>query len=409
MTNAPTDNYFVARGFPWRLYVGDEALERNLEEEVIRAGAKRAFVICSKSITGKTNTVERIKAALRDRFAGVFDGIEIDSTYRSTVAATDAARAAGADLLISVGGGSVIVATRVVDVFLCEKGDPFELMTQYPEGKPAYSPRLMAEKLPIINVVTTPTGAMNRGGSGLANPDLDQRMEYFDPKTRPISLFWDSEALLASPLELFRSTATTTFGGALSGVAQVGMNPLVEGDREQIFRLTKRSFERLVTEPENVQLRIDLCAAAFLGNRADDDGSGRGRGVAAFAGDYAVSTALHVRYPHVWQGESISSVAATVIRTAPTPPIESAERAAIAMGVWRDGMSAKDATLAVADAVEALFRKVGMPTSIRELNVSKEDFESLAAETVKVFNANAGMRDPEMRRRATIDLLTAAW
>ena len=67
-------------------------------------------------------------------------------------AATDAAQAAAADMLIAAGGGSVLVAVRVVAVYLGEGGSPFELMTQYPEGKPAYSPRLMAPKLPIINV-----------------------------------------------------------------------------------------------------------------------------------------------------------------------------------------------------------------------------------------------------------------
>ncbi len=39
---------FLARGFPWRLYSGSETIENYLKEEVIRNGAKRAFVVCSK-------------------------------------------------------------------------------------------------------------------------------------------------------------------------------------------------------------------------------------------------------------------------------------------------------------------------------------------------------------------------
>ena len=62
------------------------------------------------------------------------------------------------------------MATRAVAVFLAEPGDPFKIMTQYPEGKPAYSPRLDAPKPPIINIPTTPTSAMNRAGTGLKNP-----------------------------------------------------------------------------------------------------------------------------------------------------------------------------------------------------------------------------------------------
>ena len=76
------------------------------QEAVIRAGARRAFVICSPSITRRTNTVARIGAALGDLHAGVFDAVENDATYASVRAGTDAAVAASADLLIAVGGGA---------------------------------------------------------------------------------------------------------------------------------------------------------------------------------------------------------------------------------------------------------------------------------------------------------------
>src|SRR5581483_6308828 len=201
---------FRAVSYPWRLYSGQNALE-HLPAEVQRAGGKRAFVICGQTIAHRTNLITRIRSFLGERCAGVFDAMDKDSSYQAVRAATDAARAAGADLLIAVGGGSVIVGTRAVAIFLGETGDPFELMTQYPEGKPAYSPRLIAPKPPIINEVTTPTSAMNRAGTCLKNDDLDHRMEYFDPKTRPAALFWDSEALLTAPVELVRSTGTTTF------------------------------------------------------------------------------------------------------------------------------------------------------------------------------------------------------
>ena len=80
----------------------------------------------------------------------------------------DAARAAEADLIIAVGGGSVIVGARVTAILLAEKGTAYELMTQYPEGKPPVSPRLMAPKLPIVNVLTAATTAQNRAGSRIA-------------------------------------------------------------------------------------------------------------------------------------------------------------------------------------------------------------------------------------------------
>jgi hypothetical protein len=268
-------NGFRAAGFPWRLYCGRGVLEESLKDAVMRTGARRAFVVCSPSITRRTDSVARIARALGDLYAGVFDAVENDATYASVRAAKEAAVAAGADLLVAVGGGSVIMAARGVAIFMAEPGDPFEIMTQYPEGRPAFSPRLTAAKPPIINVPTTPNSAMNRAGTALKNPDLDHRMEYFDPKTRPHSIFLDEEALLATPPELIRSTATTIFAGLIAVKGQIQSNPLVAGDDEQAFRLTYRAYQRLPDEPGNASLLIDLGIAAFLRNRAEDDGMGR--------------------------------------------------------------------------------------------------------------------------------------
>jgi alcohol dehydrogenase class IV len=283
-----SENAFRASGYSWRLHCGRQVIEQGLPQAVDRADAERAFVVCSRSVNRRTDIVRRIAEALGDRYAGVFDGIEKDSTYVSVRAATTAAREAGADLLIAVGGGSVIVATRAVAIFMAEPGDPFRIMTQYPEGKPAYSPRLLAPKPPIINVPTTPTSAMNRAGTGLKNPDLDHRMEYFDPKTRPQAIFLDEDALFGAPPDLIRSTATTVFAGLVGAMAQTDINPLAQGDRNHAFRLAHGAYPRLVDELDNPSLRTDLCIAAFLMNRAEDDGARRIRD-GAFSGNYAVS------------------------------------------------------------------------------------------------------------------------
>lgn len=402
-------NGFRAAGFPWRLYCGRQVLEQSLKEAVARAGARRAFVICSPSITRKTDTVARIAATLGDLYAGVFDAVENDATYSSVRAGTDAAVAAGADLLIAIGGGSVIMAARGVAIFMAEAGDPFQLMTQYPEGRAAYSPRLMASKPPIINVPTTPNSAMNRAGTALKNPDLDHRMEYFDPKTRPHSIFLDEQALLATPPHLIRSTAATVFAGSVAAKAQLESNPLVEGDDDQAFRLAWRACRRLPDEPDNAALRIDLGVAAFLRNRAEDDGMSRLLRGRTFAGNYAISTAIHIRYPQIGQGESTSAIHSARIRTSDTIDAAAAEKVARALEVWRDGMDGSAAALAVADRLDALYAKLGMPTRVRQLDIPREDFPKIATDTVKNFNANAGARSPDAQIADALGLLEAAY
>ncbi len=398
---------FRAVGYPLRLYAGEKALDR-LPDEVERRKAKRAFVVCGNTVATKTDLLGRIETLLGPLYAGAFTAMDKDSSWPAVRDATETARAAGADLLIALGGGSVIVGTRVVAILLAEKGDALALMTQYPEGKPAYSPRLMAPKPPIVNVVTTPTTAMNRAGSGLKNDALDHRMEYFDPKTRPCAIFWDSAALLTAPAELIRSTATTGHSSALRALGTV-MNPLVEADRRQAFRLLNAALPRVMEEPDNAALRIDLCAAAFLQNRADDDDQGRRRSRdRTSSAAYALATALHIRYDHVWQGESTTSVMPTVTRLTPPEDIAVAKRIAAAIGVWQDGMTAEGAAQATATALDALYDRIGMPKRLHQLNIPRDDLPLLAEDTLKNFNANPGAR-PDGYVDRMLGYLEAAW
>jgi alcohol dehydrogenase class IV len=370
---------------------------------------QRAFVVCGQTVAHRTNLLSRIQEQLGPLFAGVFDTMSKDSTWSAVQEGTQAARAAGADLLIAVGGGSVIVGTRVIAILLAEKGDPYTLMTQYPPGKPAFSPRLMAPKPPIINVVTTPTSAMNRGGSGLKNEALDHRMEFYDPKTCPVALFWDAEALLTAPPELVRSTATTTFSGSLRSLGIPTMNPLVEGDRLQAFRLVQRALPRLMAEPDNAAVRIDLCAAAFLANRAADDDTGR-RTARDITGShaYALATALHIRYHHIGQGEATSVVLPTVTALTLPQDASTATRLAEALGVWHPGMTPETATAATAEALTAFYRSLGMPVRVRELDIPEADLPLLAQDTLKNFNAKPGQRS-EHYVADMLRLLQAAW
>ena len=149
--------------YPLRLYSGKDALE-NLPAELKRQRASRAFIVCGRTVSRKTPLIERIRNILGDTFAGAFDEMEKESPLPAILRARDAAREARADLLIGVGAGSVIQATRVVAILLAEKRPVEELITQYPEQGPAISPKLLEPKLPIINVLTAATSAQKRSG-----------------------------------------------------------------------------------------------------------------------------------------------------------------------------------------------------------------------------------------------------
>ena len=98
-------NPFRALGYPIRVHAGDGALT-SLRHEVDRARASRPFIVCGNSVSRSTNLLGRIREILGDRVCGVFDGTEAGSPLPAVQRGSAAAADAGADLIVSVGGGS---------------------------------------------------------------------------------------------------------------------------------------------------------------------------------------------------------------------------------------------------------------------------------------------------------------
>src|SRR5258708_9380942 len=79
--------------------------------EAGRLGADRVFVTTSKSVAQSALLAEIIRE-LGDRYAGVYAGITAHSPRPCVIEGAALARDAKADLIVAVGGGSVIDATK---------------------------------------------------------------------------------------------------------------------------------------------------------------------------------------------------------------------------------------------------------------------------------------------------------
>jgi alcohol dehydrogenase class IV len=414
---------FRAVGYPLRLYSGKDALD-NLPAELKRQGARRAFIVCGRTVSRRTPLVGRIRTILGQQCAGVFDEIDKDSTRHSILRARDAAREKAqpcpptlrgndaapetmADLIIAVGAGSVIQAARIVVILLAETRPIEELVTQYPENAPAVSPRLEAPKLPIINVLTAPTTAQNRGGAAAKDEGREHRLEFFDPKTRPAAIFWDADALLTAPLSLARTTAVSVFWRAVMNLGAIGMSPLVEGDRLQAFRLARHALDH-VADPRDPKPRLDLCAAAFLQNREADDGGSMFAKHWVGRVTYAFATALFNIHPEVGQGEANSALTGTVMRALGARDLPEMCRIGVVLDAWNETLPAERAPLLAADALEAIFRGIGLPTRVGELGVPPASAERILAHALKNFNADP-RREFVRERAELLALLRSCW
>ena len=407
MSLTPTySTTFRATGYPLRLYSGQDALE-NLPAELKRSRAKRAFIVCGRTVSRKTDLIARIKRILGDTCVGVFDEIDKDTTIASVTRAADAARAVQADLLIGVGAGSVTQGTRVVAILMAERRPVDELITQYPDNAPAISPKLLEPKVPIINVLTAATSAQNRGGSAVKDPNRDHRMEFFDPKTRPVAVFWDSDALMTAPPSLVRTTAVSVYWRSMMNLGAPRVGPLSEGDRLQAFRLAQFAVQH-VNDTADVTPRIAACTAAFLQNRDADDGGALTEKHWVARVVYAFATALFQMHAHVGQGDANAALTPMVMRKLGPRDPEAMALIAQGLGVWRESDGLPTAPEKAATELERVFISVGMPVRVSGLNIPRESLPLIVENSLKNFNADP-KREFVRERDLLLSVLEACW
>ena len=392
---------FRHRSFPLSLHAGKGAINE-LRGEVDRTRAKRAFIVCGKSVAQKTDLVARVQANLGDKFAGVFDGVEISSPLPSIRAGTAAAREAGADLIVAIGGGSAMVTARAIIILLAEKGDIHDICTQYPPGQPPVSPKLMAPKIPNILVLTTPSTAMTRAGTAVKDVERDHRLELFDPKTRPFAMIWDDDALLTAPADLFMSTSASALSGIMAGVATPRINPLSLSDLLHAMRLSVEALPLMRSDPTNTTARMNLVAASFLSNRALDAMRGRAFGLISSMGHV-----LDTLYTHISHGDASTLTTSWVMRFNLEQTSVGLARLAKELGV-ANNLPEKEAAARAPDFIDDFYTKLGMPVRLRDANIPQNGIERIAEDAMGDFYLHQNARKIKHQSELT-ELLKQMW
>ena len=113
---------------PMESVVYGRPFAETLREQVEQSGANSVFLLASGTLNRDTDMVGQVRQALGNRLAGVFARIGAHTPRVDVVEAANAARAAGADLLVTLGGGSVTDAAKMVAFCLGnDVADPAQL------------------------------------------------------------------------------------------------------------------------------------------------------------------------------------------------------------------------------------------------------------------------------------------
>ena len=131
-----------------------------LRAEAERLGAKKVFITTSKSVA-QSALLASVIDDLGDLHAGTYAGITAHSPRPCVVEGAAMAREAGADLIVAVGGGSVIDATKTILIALWQNVTTVDDLDPYRAGKPkeGAAPPSDAIKPPAaaIRMIAVPT------------------------------------------------------------------------------------------------------------------------------------------------------------------------------------------------------------------------------------------------------------
>ena len=205
-----------------------------LRAEAERLGARRVFVTTSKSVAQSALLADVIRD-LGDRYAGVYSGITAHSPRTCVIEGAKLAREAGADLLVAVGGGSVIDATKVMLIALWQRRAPtIDDLDLYRAGQPkegAAPPseaiRPPADAIRMIAVPTTLSAAEFNPFAGISDPRHGIKESFGHRLVVPRVIVLDPAATLATPMDLMLSTGVKAVDHAVERLCSHQAHPFV--------------------------------------------------------------------------------------------------------------------------------------------------------------------------------------
>ena len=376
---------------PLRLFSGPDSLVQ-LGRELDRLNSKRAVIVCGTTLA-RDGSLELVRTAMGERCSGIVASARTHSPVPAVQAAAEELRRLGADAEVAVGGGSAIVTARAASILLAENADPRTLCTTRDERGALRSPRLAAPKLPQLVIPTTPTTAAVKAGSAIFDPATQERLALFDPKTRAQAIFVHPDMLRPAPRSLIVSAALDTLSLAVEGLTSRSGDPLADAELEHAVRLIAEHLPAGDT-PEG---RTALTHAAVLGGLGSDHA---GAGIATVLGH-----AIGARH-ETDNGIVKAIVLPTVIRFNGEAAAAGLPKVAHALGVSLIGSgSLHDA---VAAALEALFRALGVPARLRELGLPQQALQEVATHGMNDWFLRGNPR-PVREETELLQVLEQAW
>jgi maleylacetate reductase len=327
---------FSHQSRPVRVVFRSGAATNATPGEAAALGLRRLLVVCGSRGAA---TARAVADALGPACVGLHDGARMHVPVEAADRAVEAARAAGADGCVAVGGGSSIGLGKAV---------------------------ALRTGLSLMAVPSTYAGSEMTPVWGLTEHGVKRTGR--DPVVLPRSVVYDPDLTLSLPVPLSVTSGINAIAHAVEGLYAPDTSPLIELMAEEGVRAMARALPAVAADPESKEARGRALYGAWL------CGSCLG----------ATTMGLHHKLCHVLGGTFNLPHAETHTVVLPYTLAYNAPAAPDASAAVARALDATDAPR----ALKALAERLGAPRTLAELGLKEADLAEAAAQTAGQAYAN---------------------
>lgn len=245
---------------------------------------------------------QQVRSALNGHKIIEFAGIEANPEFNTLMKAVEICKTEKIDLILAVGGGSIIDGTKFIAAAANYAGDPWEIMTK-PNAK-------IDSTIPFGTVLTLPaTGSEMNCGAVISRRELNDKLAFMNPLVFPQFSILDPETTYSLPKRQLQNGIVDPFIHVAEQYLTTDINtPIQDGMAETVLKTLIKVGKDIVNGTQDYDTRASWMWAAtnalngFIGMGVDHDWATHMIGhelTAAYGLDHAQT--LAVIAPKLWR------------------------------------------------------------------------------------------------------------
>ncbi|MHC1741829.1 MAG: iron-containing alcohol dehydrogenase [Syntrophobacteraceae bacterium] len=333
-----------------------------------RAFGRKALLVYGRSSIKRSGVYDKVVASLKDAEIEIVEYADVKSNpvLSHTREGIELARREGVELIVAVGGGSVIDESKSIAAGVRGEADVWD----YYAGTAT-----IRDALPLIVVLTlAATGSEMNNGAVLTNEDTLQKFNIGSPHLFPKVSILDPTATYSVPARYTAYSAADAITHLLEGyfTSTDTETPIQDRFVESLVETIMASTERILKNPEDYEARATMMwAATWALNGFPTAGIGM-YGFPSHMIEHSLSALYDV--PH---GAGLSIVLPAWMRyTALSAPDKLARFTGEVFGMY--GESQQEAAEKGIEALKDWFERIDTPTSLASFGIHEEDVDRIA-------------------------------